>query len=289
MIVIDQRQAPGPRVILNAIADSCRDMGFEVVRWYADSITPFPACDKCILWHSPHPKYRRAIEQIIKAKTPVLYVQDGWFPKGPTFQLNTIGANGTSSWARKPLRVKRGKYLTVRKGDLLVALQEGLYIESNDFSPWFSSSLDLIRHLITHSHLPLRFRLHPRNPPTTPMRAIVEAAGYGWDTSPTFADAMKGACAVATIHSTCGLEAIAAGLPALCYGNAVYRHAGAVWPMTDSPLQTWTRTSQLAAGHCDLDNASQRAIIRRIYRHQHTVDDLPGCLMPFIKRHVHTQ
>lgn len=255
-------------------------MGYEVVRWYADSVAPFPACDKCILWHSPHPKYRKAIEQITAARTPVLYVQDGWFPKGPTFQLDTVGANGLASWAAEPLRSKWGRHIEIGEGDLLVALQEGLYIESNDFSPWFSSACEFVEHLVACSQTPLRFRAHPRNPPTSEMLDIT--AGHKWDTNPTFAGAMKGACAVATIHSTCGMEAMRAGLPVLCYGKAAYRCEGAAWCMTDSPIQTWARTTQLAAKHCDLTYANQRAVLRRILRHQQTVEDLPDCLAPFL-------
>ena len=282
-ITVERRHSPAAKRVLDGLAEACRELGHSVQRWYADGSPSVPRCDLAALWSSPHPKYVKPLEQLAGDGSRVLHIHFGWCPKEATFQIDTVGANGLASWAAEPLDCEPGPALKVREGYLLVALQDGMYVASDDFSPWFSSSQALVAHLVAHSQVPLRFRPHPLDGPTDQARDIVAGReDAGWDETGSFDEAMEGACAVATIHSTCGVDAIRAGLPVLCYGRAVYRLPGVSWPMTSSPLQTWCRTAQLKGHHCDLTAGSQAALLARLRERQWALEDLPGRLEPLL-------
>lgn len=281
-IAVDERHIKEPGRMLSGLARACRDLGHTVSTWYADT-DPMPECEFAILWCSPHPKYQEAVKRIRQQNIPVLFVEYGWLPKWNTFHVDPRGSHGLASWAEDPLDVVRGEPVPVPEGDLLVTLQGGFYATSPEFSPWFANIHEHMKHMVAHSQIPLRFRCRPLNGISKEMRAIVDGRSDAvFDKSDTLSKALEGACAVATLHSTCGIEAMAAGLPVLCYGRAPYRVPGAVWCMDDSPLKTWCRTAQLKAGHCDLDIASQAAMIARLKSKQWTLDDLPQRLAPLL-------
>jgi len=281
-ILVDLRRQPDAERICMALADACKSLGHEVAFW---SGQPKSDCDVAILWGSIHPKYAAIREHLKAVGAKAMFVQFGWRPKATTFQVDTTLADGLSEWASEPLEYEPGESAPSLNGEMLVALQDGMYIRSDPFSPHFNTSTDLIRHLIAHSQMPLRFRPHPLDPPTDEATAMVLASDNArWDESKTFTDALDGVCAVATIHSSTAVEALGQNLPVLCYGNAVYRHEGAVWCMDGSPLQTWCRTHQLRAAHCDLDTNAQAAMVQRLMARQWTVDDLPGRLETEIAR-----
>lgn len=282
LIAVDERHIRDAGGMLDGLAAACKFYGHTVNRWYADT-DPMPECEFAILWCSPHPKYQEAVKRIRQQNVPVLFVEYGWLPKWKTFHVDPRGSHGLASWAEDPLDVIPGAPVPVPEGDLLVTLQGGFYSTSPEFSPWFANLRAHMKHMVAHSQVPLRFRCRPLNGISKTMRDIVASrADAVFDQSNSLREALDGACALATLHSTCGVEAMEMGLPVLCYGRSPYRVPGAVWCMDDSPLKTWCRTAQLKAGHCDLDVNSQAAMIARLKAKQWTLDDLPQRLEPLL-------
>ena len=279
--IIDGRDARGPKKILRAIGEAIEQLGWRVDYWRVEA-GELPDCDLVVLWSSIHPNYGPALEKIRRKKIKALFVQNGWRPKETTFQVDTFAANGLATWAREPMDVRPGTPLKVKSGYLLVACQDGMYAASKEFSPWFSGSEDFIEHFLRHSRLPCVFRSHPLDPISPKVISRIEAAGAKVDRSRSVEEALSGAAALATIHSTVAVDAMIAGLPVLCYGRAAYRHHGAVYEMDDSPLKTWCRTNQLKAGNCELDANSQAAVLARLQARQWSFGDLPHRLGPLL-------
>jgi len=289
LIHVDERNLPAAWRILEALTSSCILLGHDVSRWNKDVHNGFGRCDLAILWSSPHPNYKPALDRIRAENIPALYIQFGWSPKNCTFQVDTRATNGLASWVDEPLPESDGGTVEVPEGPLLVAMQGGMYMKSPEFSPWFGYTEDFAAHMIQHAQCDLRLRFRPLdniNPTIKEQARRRTDIRIGFDTTPDFKQSMRECCGVATVHSTCGMEALEEGLPVLCYGKAPYRHDGAVWCMDSSPLKTWCRTAQLAAGHCNLTLGKQRAVLQRLYDRQWVVQDLPHRLAVKIEEAV---
>jgi hypothetical protein len=246
-----------------------------VSRWYGDARRPFPECDLAILWGSLHPKYDAVCETL--GGTPRWFVQHGWLPKGSTVQLDPVGYDATAGWAQDPPCIVDGGRLKVSGSPMMVALQGDNYPGKDQFSPWFATVREFVAHLAEWSGIPMVLRRHPAG--SYDLDDIVESCPLmTWDTHESVADSIAVACAVATRHSTVGLEAIAAGKPVLCYGNAVYRLPGVAYEMTASGEYTALVTGMVARGHCMLTTNGQRQALRWIKSHQWALDEFPAVL-----------
>ena len=95
---------------------------------------------------------------------------------------------------------------------------------------------------------------------------------------------MSGARALACVNSSCGVEALGTGLPVLCYGQAIYRHPGAVYCLDDDPQATRDATESLAAGRCDLFREPAAEVVSRIVSHQWPVAEIPRRLPPLVEQ-----
>ena len=270
--------------ILNLLAGAAVELGHQVCRWrhegqpWPDRGTPVCPCDAAVLWNGFHPVYSRPRKQLKQWGARTIFAELGWLPQDGTFQLDPAGVNAGASWVAERVGQRTGELVQVASGDLLVCLQD-----DNDsqmcYSPWFAGAQPFLEHLAHHAQLPMRIRAHPLFPARGGAKRIV--AGYPrmtWDDSPTLDQSMGRARAMAVINSTCGLAALQAGLPLLCFGRAVYSQPGAVWQFDGTLKWTYSRTMQLKHRRCDLDRGTQQATLRWVLGHQYTAADLPGCL-----------
>jgi hypothetical protein len=289
-ILVEARRDENSAPALDRIAATCRRLGHDVFRWRGPLSGRVPywrslfACDLAILWNGAHPRYARTVAALQARGTPVLYVELGWHPQRGTIQIDPAGVNARASWAAEPLSSIGRTPLTVRGGgDLLVVLQLDRDTQITQLSPWFKGMRSFVEFISRHSVLPVRVRVHPREPGGIAASGQMPAWGRGladmsWDDSPTLAAALARAKAVACINSSCGVEALSAGLPLLCYGKAIYRHPGAVYCLTDDAAATAAATAALAAGTCGLFREPIDALVERIAGRQWTIDEIPARL-----------
>jgi hypothetical protein len=235
---------------------------------------PFPS-ELAILWNGSHPRYARAANIFRRRKTKLLFAELGWHPQKNMIQIDPQGINAQASWAAEPLTAIGRTPLPVRaRGDLLVVLQLDRDSQITQLSPWFPSMRAFVEFVCRHSALPVRVRAHPRELPDASFRQRVRELGGTWDESPSLAAALESAKALACVNSSCGVEALDAGLPVLCYGEANYRHPGAVFCLGDDSSATRQATAALAAGHAPLFREPIKEVVRRILARQWPVSEI---------------
>jgi hypothetical protein len=289
-ILVEARRDPQPGVALDAIAATCRRLGHDVFRWRGPQSGRVPhwrwlfPCDLAIVWNGLNPKYDRAMATLRRRGTSVIYTELGWCPQRRHIQIDTAGINARASWAAEPLNSQGSSTpLAVKPaGDLLVVLQLDHDTQITRLSPWFADMRAFVEFICRHSALPVRVRHHPRRKPDDEFIQRVRQLGGTWDESPSLAAAMTGARAMACVNSSCGVEALAAGLPVLCYGLANYRHRGAVYCLDDDPQATTKATQSLADGHCELFQEPVHEAVGRVLAHQWPVEEIPHRLPPLI-------
>src|SRR5262245_42658643 len=269
-ILVEARRDPAPSGALDRIAATCRRLGHEVFRWRGPRSGrvphwrwPFP-CDLAILWNGSHPGYRRALELFHCRRTKLLFVELGWQPQKGTIQIDPQGINARASWVDEPLTAVGLTPLAIRRGgDLLVVLQLDRDTQITQFSAHFPNMRSFVEFVCRNSALPVRVRAHPRELPDASFQRLVVELGGRWDSSPSLAAALAGAMAVACVNSSCGVEALAARLPVLCYGEAIFRHASAVICLDSDPSATRQATADLTAGRAPLFRAPIDELILR--------------------------
>jgi hypothetical protein len=288
-ILVEARKDPQPGMALDKIAGACREMGHDVFRWRGPQSGRVPhwrylfRCDLAIVWNGSNAKYDRAMATLRRRGTPVLFTELGWHPQRGHIQIDPAGINACASWSAEPLHSNPVTPLAVREqGDLLVVLQLDRDVQITRLSPWFANMQAFVDFLCRHSALPVRVRHHPRFAPPDEFQTLVRELGGSWDESPSLAAALAGARALACVNSSCGVEALAAGLPVLCYGKANYRHPYAAYCMDDDPAATRTVTAALARGRCELFQEPIREIVGRILAHQWPVAEIPSRLPPLV-------
>lgn len=281
----DQRSAPA----LDLVAATCRSLGHDVFRWrgpFSGRVYYWPflfPCDAAILFNGTHDRYSQVIASLRESRTPILYMELGWHPQDGTIQIDPAGINASTTWAQEPLEVVGSTPVVPRSdGDLLVLLQLDADTQVTKLSPYFRNMCEFVTHLCHHSRMPMRIRAHPLQPPTDEIRALVSSVGAKWDSSPHLARALDGAKAVACLNSSGGVEAIARGLPVLCYAKSIFRHAGAAYCLTNDPAETIAATTELAAGQSQLTREAQRAAVERIHGQQWPWNEIADRLPPML-------
>lgn len=289
-ILVEARRDPPPGAALDAIAATCRGQGHDVFRWRGPISGRVPhwrwvfPCDLAIVWNGMTPHYRPALARLRRKGTPLLFVEMGWNPQRGHIQIDPAGINAAASWAAQPLGSRGRTPLTVRPGgDLLVVLQLDWDTQITRLSPWFADMHRFVEFVCRNSALPVRVRRHPRFQPPQEFIDRVGKLGGVWDESPSLAAAMEGARALACVNSSCGVEALAAGLPVLCYGAANYRHAGAVYCLDDDADATRQATAELAAGGSSLFAEPMAELTSRILSHQWPLAEIPRLLPPLVE------
>jgi hypothetical protein len=289
-ILVEARRDPQPAAALDAIAATCRGLGHDVFRWRGPQSGRVPhwrwlfPCDLAIVFNGLNPKYDRAMATFRSRGTPVIHVELGWHPQRGHIQIDPAGINANASWAREPLTRPAVTPLAVReRGDLLVVLQLDRDTQITRLSPWFANMQAFVEFMCRNSALPVRVRHHPRWRPPEEFIARVWRLGGTWDESPSLSAAMEEARALACVNSSCGVEALAAGLPVLCYGRANYRHPGAVYCLDDEPEATRSVTQLLAAGRCVLFQEPVDEVVERILSRQWPVSEISRRLPALIE------
>jgi len=286
-ILVEWRDDPRAGPILDGLARAVVDLGRGCVRWRHGTGLPHgvPGGDlaQAIVWNGLTPEYDE-LRAEAEYGLPVLYAELGWLPHDTTFQLDPQGVNALASWADEPVRAPERGPLPVRDGDLLVLLQWDDDQQIRHLSPWFESMAAWLRFLDTCVRgLPMVVRPHPAFAPGLDVLQIVErSTRMRWDGSATLAEALAGAAAVATINSSAAVQALAAGLPVLCYGRAVYRHWPAVWTMGPQPEFTTAAIRRLRHRSEVAGRGAVAAIVERIMGRQWRLDDLPWRLAPLL-------
>ena len=291
-IVVESRKDLRVAPILDALADGCRALGHQVTRWRGplSGRVPYsrrmPICDVAILFNGLHRSYSSSLATVCSLGITPIFVELGWYPQNGTFQIDPVGINATAGWCQKPLVSRPITTLPVRsQGDLLLLLQLDSDSQISNHSPWFANMAQWLSHVSDHSHLPLRIRRHPLSQPSAEVVRLVEERHLAWDHCTSLADSLATARAVACINSSGAVEALAHKIPVLCYGESVFRHAGAVYCLNDDGAQTSAITGELAAGNCRLSEQLVGELVARVTANQWTIYDVPQRL-PLILRAV---
>ncbi len=281
-IVVESRKDLRVAPILDALAEGCRSLGHQIIRWRGplSGRVPYsrriPMCDLAILFNGLHRSYSSSLATFRSLGVTPIFVELGWYPQNGTFQIDPMGINATAGWCKRPLVSRPLTRLPVRcDGDLLVLLQLDTDSQISNLSPWFANMAQWLAHMSHHSRLPLRIRRHPLSQPSAEVVRLVERRNLAWDHCTSLADSLSTARAVACVNSSGGIEALAHKIPVLCYGESVFRQAGAVYCLTDDGAQTRAITGELAAGNCQLSEQLVDELVARVTANQWTIYDVP--------------
>lgn len=288
-ILVEARKLPICNDPLDLIAGVCRAAGHDVFRWRSPCSGRVPYwrtlfnCDVAVLYNATHARYAQSLARFQAMQARLVFVELGWHPQKGTVQVDSQGINARASWAAEPLRsVGRTPLAVKSSGDLLVAMQLDDDTQITQLSPHFKNMRGFVEHLCHHSALPVRVRRHPLAPPDPGLEQMVVASGGSIDQSRNLAEAMAGCKALACVNSSCGVEALDYRLPVLCYGEAVYRHAGAVYCLDASSTATRTATAELAAGRCSLYLERMQETVSRVLSRQWTLEEIPFRFPPLL-------
>jgi hypothetical protein len=239
--------------------------------------------DLALVWNGMKPRYEPGMRTLREAGAKIIYVEHGWHPQGPTVQMDHLGINAGASWARTRLTAPRRTPLALReRGDLLLLLQHDRDVQIKQYSPWFADMQSFVKHVLAHSSLPVRVRAHPRHPAPASLRTFVQASGHAWDDSPSLATALASCRAVACVNSSSAIEALDQGLPVLCFGEAVYRHSGAVHCLDGDPAALQAATQKLLRGQSPLFAECITEVLATVRTHQYAIDGLTQILPALI-------
>lgn len=281
-ILVEARKDINVKPILDEIASTCVRSGYRVKRWRGplSGRVPYrrrlPDCELAILFNGTHQSYATTMARLKRTNTPLLYVELGWYPQQGTFQIDTDGINAEASWVSQPLSQSPGQPLPVKSsGDLLVILQDDGDTQITHRSPWFADMQQFVMHIGENSEMPIRVRFHPRHRPSAGVMNLIAKNAWAIDTSPTLGDALASCRAVACVNSSSGVEALAKRIPVLCHGEAIYRHRGAVYCLTNCGESTRTTTRNLARGKCSLFENLVDELVNRIQQQQRSIADIP--------------
>jgi uncharacterized protein YlzI (FlbEa/FlbD family) len=293
-ILVETRGELRCNPILDTIARVCETSGHRVFRWRGplsgriNVSRRLRACDLAILFNGAHAKYRPAVDRLRERGTPTLFVEFGWHPQLGTIQIDARGINAWAAWVAEPLGSIGRQPLALQDGDLLVALQHDRDTQITQHSPWFKNMVEFVEHVARASAMPVRLRRHPRHAVDERLFAVAEQWGCVWDESPSFSAALQTCRAVACVNSSSGVEALSRGMPVLCYGEAIYRHAGAVYCLNDDLEATTSVTEELKAGVCSVFQERVHEVLSRIAEHQWRVEEigerLPGLITAILEQ-----
>lgn len=286
---MEVRKDPLCAAMLDAMAEACQHMGHCVVRWRGplSGRMPYgralPVCDLAILFNAAHRTYRPVMARLQAWGVATLMVELGWHPQANRYQVDSRGVNASASWAREPLEVEGNTPVQIRpRGDLLLLMQLDNDTQITEHSPWFASMEQLIRFVSGNSVLPVRVRAHPKSPHNKQLRQLAQECGAHWDDSPSLEAALHSARAAACVNSSAAVAALDARLPVLCYGNAIYRHPGAVYCLDGNPAATIAVTREIANGSSSLSQEKMAALVERIVGRQWTTGEVATRLPPLI-------
>ena len=293
----------GSMVILDKIAEAFESLGYEVQRWMSACDDPFPFDEQfeyAVIWCGQTNWYPPIKKHLKEQGTKVLYCDvdslGDWQKEGNTdyhfilqYSIPDTPSGGVGvnvCWREFPLPDNgvEGSVKVGRGKELLVIMQEDISLRLNpSLTPWFTDCVPWVYHLLCSTSVPLLVRKHPKYIVSPLVLQMVEAFPYArWDETPTLEESMNNALAVAAIDSHAGTKAIMAGLPVLCYGQALYRRPGVSYLMDCSINRTAAVTCELKEGRCRLIRERQLAFIQGIRDRTWKVSELPGRLESYL-------
>jgi Capsule polysaccharide biosynthesis protein len=288
-IVVEARKDDRAAMMLDSLADACEQAGYRVKRWRGplSGRMPYsrwlPDCEMAILFNGTHEAYREPLARLRDMQAATLFVELGWHPQAGHYQVDSSGVNAAASWCREPLPITNSVPPELRaKGDLLVLLQLDGDTQITRHSPWFGNMQSFVQFLARHSQMPVRVRPHPLQADQAVVRTLAESYGLSWDENAQLSDSLSTAKAVACINSSAAVLAMEQGLPVLCYGEAVYRHAGAVYRLTAESTATERVTLELQNGKCSLSSDGMASMVARIQAQQWRPAEASQRLPPLI-------
>jgi len=257
--------------LMDAVAQALHLLGHEVVRWHRSEILPDIGASHVFWWGCNVPRIQEIRAK--RARMRTVYMEVGWTQEREHYlQMDEQGTGGNASWVDEPLMFTPAGPLAVRTdGDILVCLRyDGIRIATDwRLTPYFSSNIQWVEHLVGCTDLPLRVRPHyasRRDRTNLILRRFNRRVTL--DRSKSFSAAILMAKAVAVIDSTCGAQAMEVGLPVLCFGRQVFRQPGAVYCLTNEEEPTRQAFTELKEGRCSLDRGAVDAMLAKIWSHQ---------------------
>jgi len=267
--------------VLDQIASAADRLGHRVTRWWAGKGFRGPcSADMVVMWNGQH-NWALLMRRDYPERR-FLFAELGWLPQTPCWQLDARGVNAQASWAEDRMPIS-GKVLAGQPGgDLLVVLQDDkdTQVYTKYLSPMFHNMAEFLRFLAENADASLRVRDHPAHPCNEEARSVVEGCDrLVWDNSPTLEDALKGAAALLTINSSCGVYALAAGVPVVSFGKSVWTSVdGAsycVFGADDTKVETRRVVAEIKSGQSSLNRVAQAAALGRIMGKQWWPEHLP--------------
>lgn len=255
-------------------------LGHDVIRFRNEA--PRTDFDSVILWNGQHPVYDSLIQHLHETGKPAIYVELGWLPQDGTFQVDTEGVNCEASWLGEDIPSTTTEMLKCRDGDLLICLQTENDMQIRRHSPHFQNMATWLHTIQRNSALPLRVRFHPLAHPVGRIWNLLLEHEIPVDDSETVDEAFEGAAAVAVINSTCGFQAIEAGLPVLCFGEALYRRPFLVYLLRNG-IDIQQATEDVRDKRCHLSPVLMQNFIEVVKSKQWTLEDVRYRLGPMLR------
>ena len=270
--------------VLDQIASAADRLGHRVTRWWAGKGFRGPcSADMVVMWNGQH-NWALLMRRDYPERR-FLFAELGWLPQTPCWQLDARGVNAQASWAEDRMPIS-GKVLAGQPGgDLLVVLQDDkdTQVYTKYLSPMFHNMAEFLRFLAEHADAPIRVRDHPAHPCNEAARAEIEGCDrMKWDESPTLEDALGGAAAMLTINSSCGVSALARGVPVVSFGRSVWTSVNgacySVFDAEDPAVELVRAVAEITGGANSLNRVAQAAALGRIIGKQWWPEQLPGRL-----------
>ena len=259
------------RPTMDAISDALKD--YKVKIWAWSKIEPPHVADVTFFWNGTSLAHRELAKTILERGDRVIFVEHGWLPQTSTVQMDMEGVNANASWCKEELTFRKGRHVKVTDGRMLVICQRDNDSQIRMHSPFFSCMREYLEHLRDNSELDMVIRLHPRSPVLEIQEyldVIVNADNMTIDGNKDLSLSLSQSSCVATINSGVGIQTLQAKKPLLVYGEAIYRHPGAVYCM--DPDFTKDVTTELQT-ECSLYSNAQTKMLERIMEHQLTIGD----------------
>ena len=269
--------------VFDRLAVAAHQLGHDVARWTNKSRDGISAADVVIIWNGLYDWVMKLRDEYKGQR--FLFAELGWMPQRPCWQMDPAGPNAMASWASDPLPIISRSAARQPGGDLLVVLQDDadtqIYLKY--LSPMFRNMADVLRFLADNTDAALRVRDHPAHPCSEEARSVVFGCNHmHWDESPSLEAALGGVAALLTINSSCGVWALARGVPVVSFGRSVWTSVdGACYRIFGEldPVAAFAKAvGEIEGGANSLNLVAQQAALGRIMGKQWQPEHLPGRL-----------
>ena len=262
------------------------DFVASAISWIGCKIERFPSYDigdgdMVVMWGGLETNQKQ--HRMAHPGQRYLFVENGWLPQEPCWQMDPLGVNALASWAVTPVQIEGGEPLEVKQpaAPVLVILQDDddSQIIEPALSPAFRSMAQWLRFLANEAPGPMVIRKHPAAEVSAEVQGIVESCErMSWDESKGLDEALAKTAAMLTINSSCGVHALQVGMPLLTFGRSVWSSVtGASYNMLAGPRDladgVGDALAEIRRGVSSLNAVAQLFALRRILSNQWWPDD----------------